>query len=272
MPTLWRPEKVEGFSFEMSDENVNVKDKRDGFPIFIHSELDDYGLSAIEFRVYARLARRAGNEHGKARESIPKMAEAFMVSNQTVRRSLQVLKESRLITEQSCSGKPTVYTLNPRSVWQNKKELKIIRDQAFGKTPYITTPTRDVTPSMTDRGPLTSQVGVPLTPQIDEGYPIKEIPLRVSPKETPLPPYRGDNFTEALAEFEAHRVEIRKPLKPVGRKRLYADLSSWGEAEATEALRQAVRSGYQGVFRPKAGNGYGEREHPQAYRPGKIIT
>lgn len=89
---------------------------------------------------------------------------------------------------------------------------------------------------------------------------------------TPLPPYRGTAFTEALSDFMAHHREIGKPYKPTGLKRLYADLASWGEDQATEALRESVRNRWQGVFRPK-GNGTGNLpyEHPNAYRPGKMV-
>lgn len=161
----------------MENERVNVKDKRDGFPIFIHSELDDYGLSNAEFRVYSRLARRAG-ENGIAKESIPNMADTFMVSTQTVRRCLHVLQTCRLINEQRRPGKSTIYTLNPRKVWLDKKQLPEMRALAFNPTPTTRTPTCSVRGDMTDRGGLTSQIGGPLTPQIDEGYPSEVTPLK----------------------------------------------------------------------------------------------
>lgn len=177
------------------DDSVSVKDKRDGFPIFIHSELDDYGLSNAEFRVYARLARRAGGQNGVAKESLPKMADAFMVSIQTVRRCLIVLRDSRLITERIRPGKATEYTLNPRSVWLDKKLLPTVRETAFGRTPDTTTPTRGDTPYMTDRGGVTPENGVPLTPQIHEGDPSEGTPKKGIPKDQQRGSRLPDDFS-----------------------------------------------------------------------------
>src|ERR1051326_6722606 len=134
----------------MDTPDVRIKDQRDDLPIFIHSELDDYGLSNAEFRVYGRLARRAAK--GVAKESVQNMAKDFMVSDRTVRRCLQVLKMCRLIAEQIRPGKPTIYSLNPRTVWVDKKDLPAIRDSSFGATPDITTPSSHVTPDIRDRG------------------------------------------------------------------------------------------------------------------------
>lgn len=50
-----------------------LKDGRD-LPIFIHSELDDLGLTSQTFRVYAHLARRAGR--GEAFPSYNSIGEA----------------------------------------------------------------------------------------------------------------------------------------------------------------------------------------------------
>jgi len=45
----------------MSDQDFEVRDDRK-VPIFIHSELDDLGLTPEAFRVYCHLVRRAGNK------------------------------------------------------------------------------------------------------------------------------------------------------------------------------------------------------------------
>jgi hypothetical protein len=42
------------------EQDIAFEDGRN-LPIFIHSELDDLGLDPYEFRVYARIARRAGS-------------------------------------------------------------------------------------------------------------------------------------------------------------------------------------------------------------------
>ncbi|WNN92109.1 hypothetical protein [Gloeocapsopsis dulcis] len=39
--------------------------------LFVPSDLDDYGLDPFEFRIYARIVRRAGKD-GFSREGVPK--------------------------------------------------------------------------------------------------------------------------------------------------------------------------------------------------------
>lgn len=68
------------------------------------------------------------------------------------------------------------------------------------------------------------------------------------------PPFHGDLFLSTLADFEQHRKDIHKTLKPTGRKSLYAKLESFGEQIATRSLRQSIENGWTGVFEPR-GNG-----------------
>jgi hypothetical protein len=181
-----------------ADTNLDVREGRDDLPVFIHSELDDYGLTNVEFRVYARLARRAGS-HGRAREGVPSMADAFDVSTRTIRRALRVLVKCRIIAEHLRPGKPTVYTLNPRSVWAPRRELKETRRAVWGKGDDTTTPVTPVphvTPDTTDRGGLTPQTGVPLTPGTGEGS-----PLKVLPEGTPVETLSGAGAREAVGSF-----------------------------------------------------------------------
>lgn len=169
----------------MTEKQAEIKDSRDDLPVFIHSELDDYGLSAIEFRVYARLARRCG--HGAAFESVPNMAKDFEVSHRTVQRSLKVLVKTNLVTETIRPGKPTLYTLNPQASWHSPRRLKAIREGVINK--------KEKTPSggdttaggdMRDGGGVTPRQGVGVTPQTDEGTPSEGSPPKVlTPAETP---------------------------------------------------------------------------------------
>lgn len=148
---------------------LRVRDHRNDFPVFIHSELDDYGLTPIEFRIYARLARRAG-QHGKHSESIPNMAREFEVSIRTIQYTLKVLVACRLITRHPRAGKTDEYSLNPRSVWRNKSELAAVRVQ--------------VKPSGATRarGVVQPERGVVVQPEIDEGTPPEGTPLEGTPR------------------------------------------------------------------------------------------
>jgi hypothetical protein len=71
------------------------------------------------------------------------------------------------------------------------------------------------------------------------------------------PPFAGDEFLTTLAAFEDHRKEIRKPLKTTGRRALYRNLADMGEHCAVVAMRASIANGWQGVFKPKNGNGNG---------------
>lgn len=83
--------------------------------------------------------------------------------------------------------------------------------------------------------------------------PVAPDPL-VEPSVTvkePSAPFSGESFTEAFVAFEAHRKEIRKPLKPTGRKALFAQLKKMGETQATTALWRSIEHGWVGVFPPR---------------------
>jgi hypothetical protein len=77
---------------------------------------------------------------------------------------------------------------------------------------------------------------------------------------TPLPPYCGKEFLDALGEFEDSRVEMKKPLTKAGRRQLYAKLGKQDEITAAQMLSDAVLNGWRGVWRPKGeSNGSGQK-------------
>ena len=59
------------------------------FCLLVKREIDDYGLEPYEFRIYARITRRAGN--GEAWESITDKACACRMSLSRARLTLQIL-------------------------------------------------------------------------------------------------------------------------------------------------------------------------------------
>jgi len=80
----------------------------------------------------------------------------------------------------------------------------------------------------------------------------KEIKLKRNEEEVSIaPPFSGPQFLASLADFEKHRTEIHKPLKPTGRRALYKKLSRMDELEATERLDESVANGWSGVFKEK---------------------
>ncbi|MCC7518212.1 MAG: helix-turn-helix domain-containing protein [Verrucomicrobiae bacterium] len=84
--------------------------------LFIRSELDDYILTANQFRVYAHLARRAGTDG--AWPSIKSMARTCRLHGDTVRRCLRCLRQLNLVRAQARRGATTLYILTPYSDWK----------------------------------------------------------------------------------------------------------------------------------------------------------
>jgi predicted DNA-binding transcriptional regulator len=133
---------------------MEIRDERRN-PLFIHSEIDDMGLTVYEFRIYARLVRRSGQKG--AYESVKKMAEGCLMGEHTVRKAIQGLTERGMVRRQERAGYTAVYWLTDVSRWKT--------------TPYGSVTT-----------PLTDQSGVPLTDQEDEGTPREGTPIRTLSK------------------------------------------------------------------------------------------
>ena len=65
-----------------------VKEKSE-LTLFVRREIDDYGLDPYEFRIYARITRRAGNSD--ALESLANMASACRIALSRARKILRLL-------------------------------------------------------------------------------------------------------------------------------------------------------------------------------------
>lgn len=99
-------------------------------PIFVRSELDDYGLDLYEFRVLAHVARRESPKRG-CDESQENMARICGMSQRKVLEVLKVLcKAGILRKEKSPTRRTNVYRLNPGSEWKHPSDLDEIRQGA----------------------------------------------------------------------------------------------------------------------------------------------
>ena len=174
--------------------NLRVQEGRDDFPIFIHSELDDYGLTCVEFRVYGRIARRA-NGGGRHLESAPHMAAEFGVSEATIRRALKLLVLCNLVSKEVRPGKSTVYRLLPKREWAPRETVDASRERVLyreteSKPPLSPQTGVVLSPEMgvvegsrvtRDGGGVSPQTGVVLSPETDEGSPSEGTPPKVLP-------------------------------------------------------------------------------------------
>lgn len=98
------------------DPPAELHDARQLPVIFVHSSLDDAGLSPEAFRVYCHIARRAG-ERG-AFPSIESIARNCGMSRRPVMRSLRELIDRHMVSRQSRPGETSVYRLTNHTHWR----------------------------------------------------------------------------------------------------------------------------------------------------------
>lgn len=183
----------------MSDDTTvgEVVDVRD-LGAFIPSVLDDYPLDPYEFRVYARVVRRASgkrNERGHD-EGAAAMGRALGCSERQVRYALRVLERAGLVARTSRPGSTDRFDLTPTSAWVAPERVAKIRAEvrsrkaaptpapgagpAHGAAPETETPARgaalhEVQPGTPCSPPLHQVPGTP-APGADEGSPGRASP------------------------------------------------------------------------------------------------
>lgn len=140
-----------------------IQDRRtDLGVVFIHSCLDDYGLSPQQFRVYAHLARRAGG--GKAFPSVATVARVCKLHPQTARAALHVLVKHRLISRETRPGTTPIYRLTPCTEWDPPVS---IASTPRGKSGPI---------SVSEGGTTKGVEGCPYETEVGKGYPCEGHP------------------------------------------------------------------------------------------------
>lgn len=271
----------------LTSESFKSKDRRNDLPIFIHSELDDYGLTALEFRVYARLARRAG-QHGKHSESIPNMATEFDYSVRSVQRAVKLLLLCKLITRHSRPGRTDQYSLNPRSAWLSREKSIEIRNQIFGRSGDTREGgSGDIRDSgdMREGGSGDTREGGVVTPGIDEGTPSEGTPNNTSPPKPKRSKPKDDLF-ESLASLcgidwkvctEAQRGALNQTCgvlrkaghtaEQVGQVGQWWWKQDWRGKRGQAPTPAQVREVWRQALAPIAA----VDEHPNAYRRGKMV-
>lgn len=166
---------------------IQFSDER-SYPIFINSELDDFGLDPYEFRIYARIARRAGKK-SDCFESINEMAKGCRMSGGKVKKCLARLLDLNLVTRASVPGKSSHYKLTDPIHWKNL-------DPPSHQTTQVTRQPRPLeihdpatkrprSPDDPGREVITTWVATDPPPGSSGGhevFPFKELP-EVNPKE-----------------------------------------------------------------------------------------
>lgn len=149
--------------------------KSDDLTLFVPRFIDEYGFTPEEFRVFARIMRRASGENSQGCfETVPNMAMELGISQRSVRRALQVLRACNAISIIEREGKSHLITFRNGSQWLPKMQLISIRHRLFG-TDNERDRERKMTPVGNDR-PIGND-RPPLSEMTDKGYPNKGIPL-----------------------------------------------------------------------------------------------
>jgi hypothetical protein len=89
------------------------KSQHERQPIFIHSRIDDFGLSPFEFRVYAHLARRGNG----AWAGIRSIAKTCRMTKTRASAAIKALFRCGLITGRFKAAHRSSFNLVPMSEW-----------------------------------------------------------------------------------------------------------------------------------------------------------
>ena len=170
--------------------------------IFVHSSLDDAGLSPAEFRIFCHLSRRAGM--GSAYPAVETIAKVCRMNTKTVRRSLKRLVDMRMIIRRYRPSQTALYTLTKPSWWlpaNLQPELALAAD-----------------PSQNEPGlPSQNEPGLPSQNEPGEGNPLKVIPLKVPPVVPPgtdpesKPVVEDPVFKQATEVYQAYPRKVGRP-------------------------------------------------------------
>jgi hypothetical protein len=228
-------------------------------PIFVHSSLDDYGLTASEFRVLAHVSRRAGK--GECNASVPNMAKVCKLEEKTIRKALSGLVEAGLLAMHQRIGLPTVYTMRKISEW---KERTLPKEHQGCRTGSVAERVESL--------PKRHQAH-PTQTAPDKGNPLQGNPIKViqsAALQFPLH-LQSEDFQKAWSEWTEYypkRVKgKRSHLAQTYQKQIDATLSALSEAEAIKAINRSIANSWQGLFPPKSIPNSKPKPQPQTYNP-----
>ncbi|OKH40152.1 helix-turn-helix domain-containing protein [[Phormidium ambiguum] IAM M-71] len=93
---------------------MNTVQNRSSQMIRVHADLDLYGLSPYEFRLYAHIARR-----GECFASLETTAKICKMSVRKAQYALKTLEKLGLVQKTVRKGKTDIYELTPRKCWKD---------------------------------------------------------------------------------------------------------------------------------------------------------
>lgn len=238
----------------MSDETAPLRqDTTEINVIFIHSALDEFGLTAAEFRIYAHIARRATNS--RAWPGIDSMARICFLSKPTVIAAVRRLEEMGMLEVRRVEGRKNFYTLTRPSRWHGAR-LKIDNGGPTGKE-------ETTEQSIVDNGASKKEV-TKVHPR--EVHPKKGIQgtLFVIPSDSLPPPIDTPEIKDAWDIWQEHLRQKKKRLSEEAARMQVAKLKALGPERALAALKHSTESNYTGLYEP--------RENKNGHRPHRTAT
>src|ERR1051325_1101276 len=191
--------------------------------------------SLPELKVVLAIIRKTlGWQKNKDKISMSQIKEMTGLQQQSVKRGIDLALEHGFIDREPC-GQQFFYSL----------KLVTPCDQS-----------QQVTSNATLPKPVTRGDQQPVTPRDTQKKVFKE---KKESKEQE-PPVTGREFLQPLAAYDATAKQRKVKESPEQRRILFKKLARWDEAQATEALENAVAHSWRGVFEPKEnGNGSNQK-------------
>lgn len=227
---------------------IVTQDVRDFGAIFIHSELDDAGLTPAEFRVYAHIARRAGSDG--AYPGIDSMAEVCRLAKATVIDAVRMLESRKMIFVKREEGQRNRYHLTRQSAWQPATPVQT--EERPKPLPELNTPLPDLARTSSNEG-----TG-PVQTRERKDIHIRKSNKVIQEREPSLPSgLKTPEFLAAWSDYESYRRNAKlKKLQPRSIEAKWQEMDKWGVSEAIKGIRESIANGWQGIFRPKGANGH----------------
>lgn len=145
-------------------------------PIFFHSGIDAYRLTAAEVRILCHLTRRS-DRNRTCFPSIRDISNVCRLDDATVRSGLKVLAKAGAIIRNDRTGRSAVFEITPLASWRPIEEWRQLESRRFKPLPIDGrgSPTRKAcrqAPSQTTVGESSQTTGGdPSQSAVDEGTP-----------------------------------------------------------------------------------------------------
>ena len=97
----------------MSDDIISQKSKDDFQPCFIHSEMNEFGFTATQFRVLCHISSR-----GECWQSAHNSARVCRMNEDTFWKAVNILESIEVIKRTKRHGLTSVFTVNPFRLWK----------------------------------------------------------------------------------------------------------------------------------------------------------